>query len=143
MHRHGHVTGVTLALLVLVAVIAVEKGFSGAAGAEVTPTISPAAAKEAADIFNTRCALCHGMSGKGDGTAAAGLDPKPRNYGDVAWQSSVTDEQIEKIILGGGAAVGKSALMPANPDLESKPEVVKALRATIRRFGSKGAAPTK
>jgi mono/diheme cytochrome c family protein len=102
--------------------------------------ISPAASKEAAQIFATRCALCHGANGKGDGSAAAALNPKPRDYSDAAWQRSVTDEQIEKIIVGGGAAVGKSPMMPANDDLASKPEVVKALRVTIRAFGKKGDA---
>jgi hypothetical protein len=32
----------------------------------------------------------------------------------------------------GGAAVGKSAAMPSNPDLMSKPAVVAALREYVR-----------
>jgi hypothetical protein len=39
------------------------------------------------------------------------------------------------VILYGGAAVGKSAAMPANPDLQSQPFVVKALVEKIRNFG--------
>ena len=113
------------------------------AAAETAAAISPAATKEAAEIYTTRCALCHGASGKGDGAAATGLNPKPRDYSDPAWQTSVTDEEIEKIIVGGGTAVGKSAMMPANPDLASKPDVVKALRASIRKFASKKPAPTQ
>ena len=42
------------------------------------------------------------------------------------------DEYIEQIVQYGGAAVGKSAAMPANPDLMSKPAVVAALRAHVR-----------
>ena len=127
----------------LVVGIIVGGGPCRRAAAADSAAISPAATKEAAQIFATRCALCHGATGKGDGAAAAGLNPKPRNYSDTAWQSSVTDEQIEKIIVNGGAAVGKSTMMPANADLASKPEVVKALRATIRGFGAKKAAPAQ
>jgi mono/diheme cytochrome c family protein len=111
------------------------------AAAETAAAISPAAAKEAAEIYTARCALCHGAGGKGDGAAAAALNPKPRDYSDPAWQTSVTDADIEKIIVGGGTAVGKSAMMPANPDLASKPEVVQALRAKIRGLAAKTAAP--
>ena len=95
------------------------------------------AAAEAKEIFSTRCSTCHGPQGKGDGPAGAALNPKPRNLGEAAWQKSVTDDHIEKIIVGGGTAVGKSAMMPPNPDLASKPDVVKALTAQIRGFGGK------
>ncbi len=30
--------------------------------------------------FEQQCASCHGAAGKGDGAAAAGLNPKPRNF---------------------------------------------------------------
>ena len=99
--------------------------------------IPPAAMQEAQSIYSTRCVTCHGPGGKGDGPAGAALSPKPRDLGDPTWQQSVTDEHIEKIIQSGGPAVGKSPLMPANPDLNSKPEVIKALRAIVRGFGAK------
>jgi hypothetical protein len=51
---------------------------------------------------------------------------------DPSWQTSVTDEHLEKIVMYGGAAVGKSPTMPGNPDLMAKPEVVKALVAHVR-----------
>ena len=92
---------------------------------------------QAQDIFKNRCTPCHGPSGKGDGPASAGLTPPPRNFGDPAWQKSVTDDHIEKIIKFGGAAVGKSPAMPANPDLMSKPQVVTELKNVVRGFGGK------
>jgi len=98
-------------------------------------SLPPAAVKEAQEIYATRCNMCHGPAGKGDGPAGAALSPKPRDLGDPTWQKSVTDEHIEKIILSGGPAVGKSPLMPANPDLSGKPDVIKALRAMVRGFG--------
>jgi mono/diheme cytochrome c family protein len=100
-------------------------------------TVPPEARIEAQKIFETRCTPCHGSTGKGDGTASASLSPKPRNLTDKAWQTSVTDDHIEKIIQYGGGAVGMSAAMPANPDLQSKPAVVQALRERIRSFGKR------
>lgn len=89
----------------------------------------------AKEIFATRCAMCHGPSGRGDGAAATALSVKPRNYTDKAWQASVTDEELRKIILLGGQAVGKSPMMPGQSDLQDKPAVVDALVAMIREFG--------
>jgi len=89
---------------------------------------------EANTIFSTRCAACHGADGKGDGVAAASLNPKPRAYSDQDWQKSVDDSHIAKVIVEGGPAVGKSPLMTANPDLKDKPAVVAALVAKIRSY---------
>lgn len=95
-----------------------------------TGTADPKA--EAAEIFSLRCTPCHGATGKGDGAASAGLSPKPRDLTSDEWQGSVTDDHIEKIVMYGGAAVGKSAAMPANPDLSAKEDIVKALRDVVR-----------
>jgi mono/diheme cytochrome c family protein len=96
------------------------------------PSVSPQARQEAQTLFSTRCAVCHGERGTGDGPGAAALNPRPRNFQDKAWQGAITDAQIDDIIKKGGAAVGKSAAMPPNPDLADKAEVVMALRAHIR-----------
>jgi len=95
----------------------------------------PAAVAEADQIYKSRCTTCHGPAGKGDGPVSAALSPKPRDLSDAAWQKSVTDEHIETIVLNGGPSVGKSPLMPANPDLASKPDVVHALRDMVRKLG--------
>ncbi|MEW5852079.1 MAG: c-type cytochrome [Myxococcota bacterium] len=92
------------------------------------------AAAEAKTILDTRCALCHGADGSGNGAAAAALNPKPRNWKDAEWQKSTTDEQIAKVIVEGGQAIGKSPLMAANPDLKGKDEVVKELVKLVRAF---------
>lgn len=107
------------------------------AAAAAPAAAAPAAGDPKADaeqIFTQRCTVCHGASGKGDGAGAAALNPKPRDYTDAAWQKSVTDEALAKVIVEGGPAVGKSPLMAPSPDLKDKPEVVKALVAKIRTF---------
>lgn len=97
-------------------------------------SIPAPAMAEAKDIFAQRCALCHGADGRGDGAAAATLTPKPRNYTDAAWQATVADDELRKAILEGGQAVGKSMMMPPNPDLVAKPDVVNGLVKIVRDF---------
>jgi mono/diheme cytochrome c family protein len=102
-----------------------------------TPPTTGGTQDEAAAMFASVCATCHGADGTGNGPASASLNPKPRNYTDAAWQASVTDDDLKKIILLGGQAVGKSAMMPANPNLRDKPEVIDGLVRIVRRFGAK------
>ena len=109
-------------------------GSTGNAGATAPGTSSAEATAKAKEIFATRCTPCHGPTGLGDGAASASLNPRPRNFHDAAWQTSVTDQHIETIIKVGGAGVGKSPAMPGNPDLND-PAVIQGLRALIRSFG--------
>jgi len=97
------------------------------------PARAAGPAAEAETIFKTRCSICHGLTGTGDGPGAA-LKVKPRNYTDKKWQASVKDEEIAKIIVVGGAAVGKDPGMAPNPDLKDKPDVVNELVKRIRAF---------
>jgi len=118
------------------------KAPAAAEGAKETATasaggISDAVRAEAKQIFEQRCVTCHGTLGKGDGPASKGLTPSPRDFTDSGWQASVTDDHIEKIIKYGGAAVGKSPMMPANPDLNAKDDVVRAMREYIRSLEGK------
>jgi cytochrome c553 len=87
--------------------------------------------------FATLCANCHGMDGTADTPTGNALNPKPRNYTDPAWQASVTDDQLRAIILKGGAAVGKSNVMPGNPDLADRPDVIDELVKIVRGFNKK------
>ncbi len=91
-------------------------------------------ATQAEKMFQTVCATCHGMDGTGNGPAAANLNPKPRNYTDAAWQASITDAQIKDTILKGGQGVGKSPMMPGQPQLADQPEVLDGLVKIIRGF---------
>ena len=68
-------------------------------------------------LFETRCFVCHGREGKGDGPAATGLGANPRNFTDPQWQQATPDAKIRKVIKQGGPSVGESSAMPPNPDL--------------------------
>ena len=128
-----------LALFLVMGMLAL--GCSKPSKSEAAPAESAAAATtagdpaaEAKDYFKKTCVVCHGESGEGNGPGSAALDPKPRNFTDAAWQGQVKDEEIRKAILGGGIAVGKSPVMPANPQLKGKPEVVDELVKIVRGF---------
>ena len=114
---------------------------AGLAGETVVPAAVPAAvavaaadAESAKALYAQRCTMCHGVQGQGDGPAAANLNPKPRNYTDPVWQSKTSDAHIAQIIIGGGPSVGMSAMMPGNPDLKDKPQVVAELVKIVRGF---------
>ncbi|MEO8037286.1 MAG: cytochrome c/FTR1 family iron permease [Betaproteobacteria bacterium] len=65
---------------------ALKRALIEAYGLDVTPRqIAPQA--ESAALFETQCAACHGASGRGDGPAAASLDPHPTNFHDASRQS--------------------------------------------------------
>ena len=128
---------VVLGLAAVVSFGACKKDEAKGSGSSAASSdnIPVAAVKEAKEIFSQRCVTCHGAAGKGDGAGAAALNPKPRDLTSKEWQASVKDDHIEKIILQGGQAVGKSVAMPPNPDLDRKPMVIKALRAQVRALG--------
>lgn len=91
-------------------------------------------------LYKQRCVLCHGDAGAADGVGARRIQPEPQHLNDVIWQANVTDDEIAKAVLEGGAAVSRSPMMPANPDLKTKPADVKSLVAYVRtlraKFGS-------
>ena len=85
---------------------------------------------EAKSFYAGRCVPCHGAAGRGDGPTGMALTPKPRKLSDKAIMSKISDDQILKILKAGGAATGKSPLMPAFAHLTDAQ--TKALLAHIR-----------
>ena len=81
-------------------------------------------------IFQSRCFVCHGRDGKGDGPSATGLAEKPQDLTDPNWQKSNTDDLIGIVIKEGGVAIGKTGAMPPNPDLNM--EQIQSLVAFVR-----------
>ncbi len=97
---------------------------------------SEADIKSADQKFATLCSTCHGLTGKGDTDMAKALKPSPRDFSNLAWQKSVSDEHIAKVIKEGGAANGLSPSMAPWGAIVSDGEI-KALVAKIRKFGGK------
>jgi mono/diheme cytochrome c family protein len=71
-------------------------------------------------LYETRCAVCHGPDGKAATPAAQALNPKPRDHTDGAYMNALSNEHLAKVIQEGGAAVGKSPLMPPQADLNAQ-----------------------
>ena len=96
-----------------------------AAGVQAKDEASGVQAKDKADAaakhdlengkakYKLFCVACHGEMGKGDGVAAAALDPKPADHSDKKVMSALKDEYLFKVIKEGGAAVKKSPTMAA------------------------------
>lgn len=110
------------------------------------PPTPPAQLQAGKKLYAQRCALCHGDAGAADGVGARRITPEPQHLNDVIWQGAVSDAEIEKAILLGGAAVSRSPMMPANPDLKTKKPLVTSLVAYVRSlrapFGSVTATAT-
>lgn len=64
--------------------------------------------------YDANCVGCHGKTGKGDGPAAAALNPKPQDHTDGKIMNALSDKYLFDIIKDGGAAVKKAAIMPAS-----------------------------
>jgi mono/diheme cytochrome c family protein len=92
------------------AVVAIAATFLWVTAAIAAETGNAAKGKE---TFAKTCGTCHGNTGKGDGPAGAALNPKPKDLTDKAYVSKLDNTYLTNIIGKGGAAVGKSPLMPS------------------------------
>jgi len=66
----------------------------------INPT--KASIQKGKEIYEKKCALCHGDKGDGKGPAAAGLNPKPTNFQDSHGQKMADGEHFWKITTGRG-----------------------------------------
>jgi mono/diheme cytochrome c family protein len=136
--------------LVALAVIIAAAGCSGkepesaskpeaAASAPEAAATAAAGGNAGATLYNSYCVTCHGSSGKGDGVAAASLNPKPANFAagvfkyDVNGNGTKGDiDDIKAIVHDGAAKHGGSPLMTPWPmlsadQLQAAAEYVKSL----------------
>jgi mono/diheme cytochrome c family protein len=91
-----------------------------AGGARAEP---PGVAAAGQAIFTQNCVVCHGAGGKGDGIAAAGLNPKPANFNDAVRMAAAPEERRRKVVREGGASIGLSAAMPAFKETLSEQDI--------------------
>lgn len=76
---------------------------SGTDNANSTASDMDEITKKGQEQFVVNCSSCHGMTGAGDGPAAASINPKPRNYKAPAkdWKNGNTEEGILKTLNNG------------------------------------------
>jgi mono/diheme cytochrome c family protein len=99
------------------------------AKASTPAAVTPAMLEKGRSIYKANCVACHGETGKGDGPGAGVLKPPPRDHTDRAYMSTLTDDEIGKIIQMGGAMKGKP-LMPSHPQIRG--DNMTALVAYVR-----------
>lgn len=75
-------------------------------------------------IYGNYCAACHGTSGKGDGPAAVGMKPSPRDLTNEEFMQTISDEYLYKVVISGGPKVGKSSLMPGWGSVLDQKEII-------------------
>jgi mono/diheme cytochrome c family protein len=63
--------------------------------------------------YDANCVGCHGAAGKGDGPAAAALNPKPGDFTNGKAMKSLSDKFMFDIIKEGGVSQKKSPIMAA------------------------------
>lgn len=86
------------------------------------------------ELYNRRCAACHGTQGHGDGEAAYLLYPKPRNFARgqfrfvSTWDGVPTDDDLYRVVSRGipGSAMPSWAHLPET-DLWALVELAKSL----------------
>jgi mono/diheme cytochrome c family protein len=68
-------------------------GLSGmAAGDELT---------EGQSLYAAKCQICHGANGRGDGPAAAALNPKPADFTNPTIWKNNPEEKIRRMVTYG------------------------------------------
>lgn len=107
--------------------------------ADATAATTAAASDAGPTAYNMYCVTCHGATGKGDGVAAAALNPKPADFSAGAFKYDANGngtkgeiDDIKAIVHDGAAKHGGSPLMAPWPmlsadQLQAVAEYVKSL----------------
>jgi mono/diheme cytochrome c family protein len=79
--------------------------------------------RQGKSLFDQYCAVCHGMSGEGDGFNAYNLNPKPHSLADSTYMKPLSVETLSETISFGGRGINKSVLMPAYQNTLDKTQI--------------------
>lgn len=117
------VTGLVLLVVATLAYIAgmhsAKGGGEHAAGAVQPPAVdvstllvaTPELLAKGKSAFMINCASCHGTEGKGDGPAAAALNPKPRNFTEAYWRYGGGVARVVRTITEGSPGTGMASFI--------------------------------
>lgn len=76
--------------------------------------------KAGKELYQQRCAPCHGSDGKANTPTAHALKPKPRDHTNGKYMNALSNPHLQKVIKQGGPAVGKAPIMPPQADLSDQ-----------------------
>jgi mono/diheme cytochrome c family protein len=67
---------------------------------------------EGKNLYTSKCQICHGIKGDGNGPAAFSLSPKPRNFTEADfWQKDV-EQKITTVVTNGKSPMPSFSLEP-------------------------------
>lgn len=119
----------TLGSIIIIIIIAV--GILALGSSRLDAAAPAGNAKAGKAVYTTNCVACHAPNGDGKGAAAAGLNPKPRNFRDKKLMAGKTDAQLLNSIMNGTKTPG-SAMPPWKGTLTNKQ--IHDVLAYIRTF---------
>ncbi len=86
-------------------------------------------------VFDTNCAPCHGQDASGNGSAGAGLTPKPANLQLTAKETNA--QYIHWVDTVGGANAGLSSNMPSFKDVIPDEDLWRIATFLTKTYGGK------
>jgi mono/diheme cytochrome c family protein len=90
----------------------------------INPYAGKSSISKGKSIYKTRCTVCHGEKGKGDGPAGKALNPPAADHSSALVQDQTDGELFWKVSEGRGMMVGWKLILPA----EDRWHVVNYLR---------------
>jgi caa(3)-type oxidase subunit IV len=78
---------------------------------------TPELVSKGKELFQAQCTSCHGVEGKGNGPAAAALNPPPRNFtADQGWKNGRKVSMVFKTLKEGlaGSSMASYATLPVD-----------------------------
>lgn len=97
----GRFVGWAVGLLAVACLALPGRALAGRPETSATTETSRAHRQGAKEIFQTVCATCHGSEGKGNGPAAAALNPHPADFADPEFWKTHTDSLMVHSITNG------------------------------------------
>jgi len=79
------------------------------------------------DIYRSKCAACHGPEGRGNGPAAAAMNPRPSSFADSARRQATTDVAVGEVIEHGRRSMPAFGRMLSRTQIDSVIVYVKTL----------------
>jgi mono/diheme cytochrome c family protein len=86
-------------------------------------------------LYEVHCAVCHGVTGKGDGPGATVVRQPIRDFSDPAAMRVVDDRFLFEIIKKGGSQFGRSNAMPSW-GMQLADDEIRSVVAYIRSLAS-------
>ena len=125
---------VRCAVAVLIGLLVSSAAFAAGSGASDAPIPATPPTADGREIFETRCAACHGTDGRGaPGREALKVDMP--DFNDCSFATREPDSDWGAVVHGGGPARGFSELMPAHGEILSGAEIAAVLNH-LRSFCS-------